>query len=335
MQENISLKSYNTFGIEVRAKYFDAFQSIEKLREDFLFIKNKNIPWMVLGGGSNILFTKDYEGAVLKNEIKGIENIHEDDDSVRIKAGGGERWHSFVLFCVEKNLGGLENLSLIPGNVGASPIQNIGAYGAEMKDCFVELEALNISSLEVETFSKSDCQFGYRDSVFKNKFRNQYVICSATFQLNENPHYNTAYGSIEKELQKTGVKELSVKAISQAVINIRSSKLPDPYKIGNAGSFFKNPVVSKELFEKIHSQFPEVVVYPQGKEYKLGAAWLIEKCGWKGFRRGDAGVHEHHALVLINYGNATGKEIYDLSEEILQSVKQKFEVELEREVNIF
>lgn len=335
MQENISLKSYNTFGIDVRAIYFDAFQSVDELKKDFLFIKDKEIPWMVLGGGSNILFTKVYEGAVLKNEIKGIEIIREDNETIHIRSGGGERWHSLVLFCVERNLGGLENLSLIPGNVGASPIQNIGAYGAEMKDCFVELEALNISSLEVEIFSKSDCEFGYRESVFKNKCRNQYVICSVTFQLNKNPQYNTTYGSIEKELQKTGVNELSVKAISQAVINIRSSKLPDPYKIGNAGSFFKNPVVSKELFEIIHSQFPDVVVYPQGNEYKLGAAWLIEKCGWKGFRRGDAGVHEHHALVLINYGNATGKEIYDLSEEILQSVKKKFGVELEREVNIF
>lgn len=335
MQENISLKPYNTFGIDVRAKYFDAFDSVDKLKEDFLFIKKKEIPRMVLGGGSNILFTKDYDGAVLKNEIKGIEIIREDQDTLNIQAGAGERWHSLVLFCVERNLGGLENLSLIPGNVGASPIQNIGAYGGEMKDCFVELEALNISSLEIKTFSKPECEFGYRESVFKNKFRNQYVICSVTFRLNKNPHYNTAYGSVEKELQKTGVKELSVKAISQAVINIRSSKLPDPNKIGNAGSFFKNPVVSKELFDKIHSQFRDVVVYPQGAEYKLGAAWLIEKCGWKGFRRGDAGVHEHHALVLINYANATGKEIYDLSEEILQSVNQKFGVELEREVNIF
>jgi UDP-N-acetylmuramate dehydrogenase len=335
MQENIPLKPFNTFGIDVSAKYFDAFHSVEALKEDLLFIKDKNIPWLILGGGSNILFTKNYDGAVLKNELLGIEIVNENENKVTVKSFAGEKWHSLVLFCVEKNLGGLENLSLIPGNVGASPIQNIGAYGAEMKDCFVELEALNIATLELEIFSKLDCHFGYRESVFKNKFRNQYIICSATFQLNKNPHYNTMYGSIEKELEKTGVKELSVKAISDAVIHIRSSKLPDPSTIGNAGSFFKNPIINKELFEMIHSQFHDAVVYPQGKDFKLGAAWLIEKCGWKGFRRGDAGVHEHHALVLINYGSATGKEIFDLSEEILQSVKQKFGVELEREVNIF
>ncbi len=292
-------------------------------------------PVFILGGGSNILLTKDYDGVVLKNDIKGIEVMHEDVEHVYAKAGAGENWHQFVLHCIGHNWAGVENLSLIPGNIGASPIQNIGAYGVELDDVFWNLEAFHLKEKRIYTFTASDCEFGYRDSVFKNRYKNEFAILSVTFQLKKKPVFHISYGAITEELEKAGVKELSIKAISDAVIKIRSSKLPDPKTIFNSGSFFKNPEVSNEKYNDLVSKFPEIVAFPLAKgTVKLAAGWMIEQCGWKGYRKGDAGVHAKQALVLVNYGDAKGKEIYDLSEEILQSVNKKFGVLLEREVNV-
>jgi len=334
IHEGFSLVPYNTFRIDVKARYFSTFLNIDELSE--LTTQFSQLTNLVLGGGSNILFTKDYDGAILKNEIKGIELQHEDADHVYVKVGAGENWHQFVLHCIHHNWAGVENLSLIPGNIGASPIQNIGAYGVELDDVFWSLEAFHLSEKKIHTFTATDCEFGYRDSVFKNRYKNEFAILSVTFQLKKKPIYHIGYGAITEELEKMRVEDLSIKAVSQAVINIRSSKLPDPQKIANAGSFFKNPEVATEKYEALKLQFPNIVAYPLAKgSVKLAAGWMIEQCGWKGYRKGDAGCHAKQALVLVNYGNATGKEIYDLSEEILQSVKNKFDVFLEREVNIF
>lgn len=338
--ENISLKSFNTFGIDVAAKYFARFNSVDELHELLEFntrtTNNDQRSTLILGGGSNILFTKNVDGLVLKNEILGIKEIKEDAHHVYVQAGAGVNWHHFVLHCIHNGWAGVENLSLIPGNVGASPMQNIGAYGAEIKDVFFSLEAFHIRDKKLIHFSLNDCEFGYRDSVFKRKYKNEFVITHVTFRLNRVPEYNTSYGAIEQELERMGVRQLSIQAISQAVINIRSSKLPDPAVTGNAGSFFKNPEISGSQFAVLRSQFAGVVGYPlPNGNVKLAAGWLIEQAGWKGYRKGDAGCHEKQALVLVNYGNAKGNEIYDLSEEILQRVKEKFGVVLEREVNIF
>lgn len=333
VQQNYSLKEYNTFGIDALAKYFSAFQTAEQLKE---IIENKKAESkMILGGGSNILFTKNYDGLVLKNEIDGINVVDEDDQFVFITAGAGVKWHSFVMYCVNQNLGGVENLSLIPGNVGASPMQNIGAYGAEIKDVFYELKALHLNEKSIHKFSSAECEFGYRESVFKKKYKDEFAILNVTFRLRKNPVFNISYGAIETELKKMHVETLSVKAISDAVIQIRLSKLPDPSVIGNAGSFFKNPVITKDQMEKIQQHHLNLPFYKADEEnFKIPAGWLIEQCGWKGFRKGDVGCYEKQALVLVNYGNATGKEIYSLSEEIKLSVNEKFQIELEREVNI-
>lgn len=330
IHQNISLKPYNSFGIDVKAKYFSDFSSVDELQELLGYDCR-----LVLGGGSNILFTKDVDGLVLKNEIGGIERVKEDEEFVFLRAGAGVHWHQFVLYCVDQNLGGVENLSLIPGNVGASPMQNIGAYGVEIKEVFEELEGFHLNDKALVHFSNRDCEFGYRESVFKRKLKNEFVILNVTCKLRKHPLFNTSYGAVNQELEQMGVKELSVQAISQAVINIRSSKLPDPKLIGNAGSFFKNPQIPDSNFKQLQSAFPSIVGYTlENGDVKLAAGWLIEQCGWKGYRRGDAGSHAKQALVLVNYGNATGKEVFELSEEILQSVKAKFGVELEREVNI-
>ncbi len=332
LTENFSLKPSNTFGIHVMAKYFAAFANADVLAE---ILEKQKEHHLILGGGSNILFTKNYDGLVLKNEIAGIEKINEDDAHVYVRAGAGVGWHEFVLYCINNNFAGVENLSLIPGSIGASPMQNIGAYGVEIKDVFHELEAYSIADKKRVTFSKNDCAFGYRESIFKNKYKGQFVITSVTFRLNKIPLYNTSYGAIEMELEKMGVQSPSIKAISNAVINIRQSKLPDPKMIGNAGSFFKNPTIQNTQFEKLKNQFPNIVGYAVGEtETKLAAGWLIEQCGWKGYRKGDAGCHEKQALVLVNYGNAIGEEILQLSEKIINSVKLMFDVELHREVNI-
>ena len=272
---------------------------------------------------------------VLKNEIKGIEKINEDNEFVYVKAGAGENWHQFVLNCIDQNWAGVENLSLIPGNTGAGPMQNIGAYGVEIKDVFFELEAFHLHDKQLVKFSLTDCGFGYRESIFKRKYRDVFAILNVTFKLRKQPVFNTSYGAIASELEKAGIRQISIKAISDAVIRIRRSKLPDPAVIGNAGSFFKNPEVAATKFAALQDQFPGIVGYPlPGAAVKLAAGWLIEQCGWKGYRKGDAGCHVNQALVLVNYGKANGKEIFDLSSAILKSVQDKFDVQLEREVNI-
>lgn len=340
IKENISLASVTTFGVKSMARYYVTFQQPDELPE--IIDWGQRHPLFVLGGGSNILFTKNVDGLVIKNECTGIELLHEDSEYVYVRAGAGENWHSFVLYCISRNWAGIENLSLIPGSVGASPIQNIGAYGTELEEVFWDLEAYHIATGKRELFTHADCAFGYRESVFKRKFKNQFIILSVTFRLRKKPHFNIRYGAIEQELEKMGIRELSVKAISDAVCAIRSAKLPDPAVIGNAGSFFKNPIIAAEKYAILKQQFPGMVAYPNADgSYKLAAGWLIEHCGpeegisWKGYRKGDAGCHASQALVLVNYGNATGKEIYELSEEILQSVKSSYTITLEREVNIY
>ncbi|MFP5040947.1 UDP-N-acetylmuramate dehydrogenase [Parasediminibacterium sp. JCM 36343] len=340
MQQNTSLKPYNTFGIDATAQYFASFSRVEELGTLLEYRNNLSVggmqaPLLVLGGGSNILFTKNVAGLVLKNELKGIELIKEDADYYYIKAAAGEVWHDLVMYCVENNYAGLENLSLIPGNVGASPIQNIGAYGVEIKDVFYQLEAYHIQHHAIDIFGKDDCSFGYRESIFKQELKGQYIIVSVTFRLPKKPVLNISYGAIKEELENMKVQDVSIKNISQAVINIRSSKLPDPKQIGNAGSFFKNPTVSKFRRHVIVEEFPKLVSYQVDEMYyKLAAGWLIEQCGWKGYRKGDAGCHEKQALVLVNYGGAKGEEIIALSQEIIASVEKKFGVVLEREVNV-
>ena len=333
IHENYSLRPYNTFGIDANAKLFNTFSSVDELEESLMMYSQ--YPVFILGGGSNILLTKDYEGVVLKNEIKGIEVMHEDEEHVYVKVGAGENWHQFVLYCINHNWAGVENLSLIPGNIGAAPIQNIGAYGVELDDVFWSLEAFHLKEKRIYTFTASDCEFGYRDSVFKNRYKDEFAILSVTFQLKKKPIFHTSYGAITEELEKAGIKQVTIKAISDAVIKIRSSKLPDPKDIFNSGSFFKNPEISNEKYNELLPKFPGIIAYPLAKgTVKLAAGWMIEQCGWKGYRKGDIGVHAKQALVLVNYGNAKGKDIYDLSEEILQSVNKKFGVLLEREVNI-
>ncbi|MBI3518440.1 MAG: UDP-N-acetylmuramate dehydrogenase [Bacteroidetes bacterium] len=335
ISSNISLKPYNTFGIDAFAKYFTTVQSPENILELLQSKEYQNNNRLILGGGSNMLLTKNVEALVIKNALKGIKIVKETNDTVFVKCAAGEVWHEFVMWCIDKNYGGLENLSLIPGCTGASPMQNIGAYGVEIKDTFYELEAIHATTGQLKTFSKSECEFGYRESVFKHHYKNQFIITSVTFQLSKHPAFHIEYGAIKQELEAMNISELNIKAISQAVINIRSSKLPNPKEIGNAGSFFKNPEVSSAIYHHLKDEFPNLVAYPlENSNYKLAAGWLIEQSGLKGYRVGDAAVHKLQALVLVNYGNASGNEIYDLSTHVLQTVKAKFGVELEREVNI-
>lgn len=337
LQQNISLLPYNTFHIDVAAKEFATFTTPDEL-EALLHASRFTFhysPLLILGGGSNILLTKNFEGLVLKNELKGIELVKEDTNHCYVKASAGENWHRFVLYCIEHGYAGVENLSLIPGCVGASPMQNIGAYGVEIKDVFDSLEAYDLEDKKVVQFTLNDCRFGYRESVFKQQYKGRFVILSVTYRLNKQPVFNTSYGAIEQELQSMGVKELSIQAISQAVINIRSSKLPDPAVIGNAGSFFKNPQITNEQYNALKQQYPTLPGYTVDDCHtKVAAGWLIEQCGWKGYRKGDYGVHAKQALVLVNYGNASGSDIYNLSTEIIASVQTKFGITLEREVNI-
>lgn len=326
------LKKLNTFGISAHAGFFATFSSEEMLKE-LLSDKRFQQPELILGGGSNILLSHNPH-SVLKNEVSGIEVVKEDEDYIYVKAGAGENWHGFVQYCLQQQWAGIENLSLIPGNVGASPMQNIGAYGVEVKDVFYSLDAFHIRDKRRVTFYAKDCHFGYRESVFKNKRKGEFIILNVTYRLNKTPEFNISYGAIEKELEAMGIKQLSIQSISEAVIRIRSAKLPDPAKVGNAGSFFKNPVVSVAQKEALEKDFPDIKYFPFEDEFKLAAGWLIEKCGWKGYRKGDAGVHPKQALVLVNYGEAEGEDIYRLSEEIQQSVFDRFGVRLEREVNL-
>lgn len=339
IQQHFSLKKYNTFSIDAYARYFASFDSLEILESLLDTLKEETESKMILGGGSNVLFTKDFDGLILKNEIKGIQIVHEDEHHAYIKAGAGENWHSLVINSIAKDLGGLENLSLIPGNVGASPMQNIGAYGVEIKDVFHCLEAYSFEDKRVITFSNNDCEFGYRESIFKKKFKDRFVILNATFRLHKDRRYNISYGAIREELEKMQVDTLSFKAVSDAVIRIRSSKLPDPAQIGNAGSFFKNPVVGEQQFQAMQLENSGVELkIPHFKtesgKYKIPAGWLIEQCGWKGYRKDDAGCYEKQALVLVNYGTATGRDILMLSDQIKRSVMERFAIALDTEVNI-
>jgi UDP-N-acetylmuramate dehydrogenase len=332
IQENISLKEYNTFGISVQAKRFISVTSVYELQQ--LLKIEKNI--FLLSGGSNMLLTKDIEKLVVHIDIKGISVDSENHNDIYLTVNAGENWHKFVLWCVSNNYGGIENLSLIPGSVGTCPIQNIGAYGVEVKDTITKVEAVEIKTGKLVSFSLEECQFGYRNSIFKNEVKGKYVLTSVGFKLTKKEHnLNTSYGAIETELASKEVIKPSLKDVSEAVIAIRQSKLPDPKKIGNSGSFFKNPVISKTHFEKIQKEFPKVPCYHiSDQEIKVPAGWLIEQIGLKGKRFGNYGVHEKQALVLVNYGNASGEEIYQLAKKIQREVQTTFNISLEIEVNI-
>ncbi|MDJ0646934.1 MAG: UDP-N-acetylmuramate dehydrogenase [Flavobacteriaceae bacterium] len=331
-EKNISLKAYNTFGIDVRAKEFISVNTRSELKE----IVSKSEDFFILSGGSNLLLTRDIDKLVIHLNLKGKEVLKENERSVYVKVQAGENWHEFVVWCLEHDFGGVENLSLIPGNVGTAPMQNIGAYGVELKDFMHELEALEIQSGKIVTFKNKDCQFGYRDSIFKNHAKGKYIITSVTYKLTKHNHkLNTSYGAIQSELERNGVKNPTIKDISKAVIAIRQSKLPDPREIGNSGSFFKNPVISKHQFRQLQHKHPKVPYYIVSEtEVKVPAGWLVEQCGFKGRRWGDAGVHKKQALVLVNYGNATGLQIFELSQKIQKEVKERFQIDLEAEVNI-
>jgi len=333
IQANVSLTSFNTFGLAAKAKRFGVFRSIVELKEGLAAKGEDDL--LILGGGSNILLTQDFDGLVLKNELKGIELLKEDEEHIWVKAMAGEDWHQFVLHCIEHDWAGIENMSLIPGTVGAAPMQNIGAYGVEIKDVFVQLEALEMSTQSLRTFSNVECEFGYRESVFKKDLKGQYVICSVTLKLRKEPVFNTSYGAIQETLDEMKISDLSIKAVSDAVIQIRQSKLPDPAKIGNSGSFFKNPVIEGIDFEGLKAEFPDIPGYKlETGEVKVPAAWLIEQAGWKGKTFGQIGVHKKQPLVLVNYGNGDGRDIQHLSQEIRSSVRKKFGIELTPEVNI-
>lgn len=330
---NVSLKPFNTFGFDANAERLVAIESKSELAQ--YFEENNPQPSLILGGGSNLLITRDLSGTVLKVEIPGFELVAEDNDHVYVKVGAGHVWHQFVLKCIENNWAGVENLSLIPGNVGTAPMQNIGAYGVEIKHVFHELEAYIIDDRKFQTFELNACNFGYRESIFKRQLRDKAVIASVTFKLNKTPNFNTSYGAIEAELEKMGVKDLSLKAVSDAVIAIRQSKLPDPKQIGNSGSFFKNPEISNAQFADLKSKFSEAVGYQtMNNTTKVAAGWLIEHAGFKGKRFGNYGVHDKQALVLVNYGGATGQQVFELSETIMQTVFEKYGIQLEREVNL-
>jgi UDP-N-acetylmuramate dehydrogenase len=333
-RENISLKTYNTFGIDVNTRFFAEILTEEDVTDMAVTLRDVHLPLLILGGGSNVLFTKDFTGTVLKISRKGISVIKEDEDSVWVKACAGEHWDDLVLFCVERGWGGLENLSAIPGNAGTSPVQNIGAYGVEMKDTFSGLEAFDLESNEKRIFSNPECKFGYRDSIFKSKFIKRFIILNVTFRLSKKPVLHLDYGNIREELEHMKADHPGIKQIREAICSIRARKLPDPAVTGNAGSFFKNPVMTSAQFEKLKRSFPGIISFQQDGKIKLAAAWMIEQCGWKGKRVGNAGVHSTQPMVLVNHGNATGPEILQLSNEIRKSVYEKFGVMLETEVNI-
>lgn len=332
-QKNVSLLSYNTFGIEACAELFAEIESVEQLREIFKIHKDV----FLLSGGSNILLTGNVHGPVLHLNLKGREVLGpKGEDHVLVRAQAGENWHDFVMWCLDQDLGGIENLSLIPGNAGTSPMQNIGAYGVEIKDVFHELEAMEIETGRIRRFSPEDCQFGYRESVFKNELRGKYVILSVTFCLTRKNHkLVTGYGAIRSELSRRGIDRPGIRDISEVVIAIRKSKLPDPAELGNSGSFFKNPVISRSRLESLQEKHPDIPYYDVDEaSVKVPAGWLVEQTGLKGKRFGDAGVHAKQALVLVNYGRATGTEILDLAKRIREKVLQQFGISLEMEVNV-
>ncbi|RYG52036.1 MAG: UDP-N-acetylmuramate dehydrogenase [Chitinophagaceae bacterium] len=334
--KNISLKPFNTFGIDVLARTVLEVYNTEELKEALAYEQGKIAAQpFIIGGGSNILLMNNIARPVIRMSISGIEEVNETEEHVFLKVGAGVNWHEFVMHCINKNLAGVENLALIPGSVGASPMQNIGAYGVEVRDVLHELSAVQVMDGEEVIFSREDCKLGYRESVFKNVLKDQFVITDVTYRLNKYPVFNTSYGAIRNELERMDEGTLTVESIARAVMNIRRSKLPDPAVIGNAGSFFKNPQVTSEKYEALLKDFPALAAYDLNNGlFKLAAGWLIEQCGWKGKREGDAGCHEKQALVLVNYGSATGKEVLALCEKIRESVFEKFGVELEKEVNV-
>jgi UDP-N-acetylmuramate dehydrogenase len=336
LEENISLHPFNTFGIDIRAKYFVRITS----KEDFQKLINTSIyklhSSLILGGGSNVLFTKDYNGLVIKDDLKGIAIVDETPQLITIKVQAGENWHQFVMYCVKNNYGGVENLSLIPGTMGAAPMQNIGAYGIEVKEVIKEVEAIDRNNGSVRVFSNEDCRFGYRESVFKQALREKFFISSVTLTLTKNNHHlNTSYGAIQDTLKQMNVIQPTIQSVSNAVIHIRQSKLPDPLVIGNAGSFFKNPSISLHQYEELKKMHPNIPGYiSENQLVKVPAGWLIEQCDWKGKRINNVGVHSQQALVLVNYGNAKGEELFQLAQRIQSSVKEKFDIDLTTEVNI-
>jgi UDP-N-acetylmuramate dehydrogenase len=340
LEEYVSLRPYNTFGLDVQARYFARFSSVAELQQLLALPPVQASEKLILGGGSNVLFTQDFGGVVLKNEIKGLEVIgrNEADDTVLLRAGAGESWHGLVEYTLDQSLSGIENLSLIPGTVGAAPLQNIGAYGAELRDTFERLEALELATGQLRVFGKDECGFGYRESVFKGPLKNQFIVTAVVLRLHRAARPNVRYGAITETLADLGIEGApSPRDVSRAVVHIRRSKLPDPAEIGNAGSFFKNPELSQSKFEQLKSQYPDLPGYPVPGGVKVPAGWLIEQAGFKGTRRGTGGthgVHDRQALVLVNHGGATGSELRALAEEIIGSVRQQFGIELHPEVNI-
>ena len=330
-QKDISLRTYNTFGIDVKSKKFIGIQSTDVLKA--VLVENQGAQVLLLGGGSNLLLTKDFDGLTIRIENRGIEILKEDEYGARIKVAAGENWHDFVLWCLKKDFGGVENLALIPGSVGAAPIQNIGAYGVELSQVFESCEAMSRETGEIKTFNKTECEFGYRNSIFKNTLKEQYIITSVEFNLTKAPHQiNTSYGGLSEKIES---KSPSIQTVAQTVIEIRSAKLPDPRHIGNSGSFFKNPVLGSEQFAALQQQYPNLPHYPDQKgKVKIPAAWLIDYLGFKGYRKNDTGVHQNQALVLVNYGNASGAEIKKLAQQIKDKVLENFKIDLEFEVNI-
>jgi len=333
IQSNTSLKKYNTFGVEAKARYFATFSSEQELKRLLSDPALANEQTIILGGGSNILFTDDYDGLVLVNQIKGIEILEETEEYSTIRVGAGEEWDDLVDYCVQQGWGGLENLSYIPGSVGASPIQNIGAYGAEVKDTLTRVDTLNRENLLPVSYSREDCLFDYRNSIFKTQLKGKRIITHVVFRLPKKPVFHLNYGNLKASVQQKG--QATLQTIRQSVIEIRKSKLPEPEETGSAGSFFKNPVISNQEHQQLRSQHPNIPSYPlSDKKHKIPAGWLIDQLGWKGYREGDAGVHAKQALVLVNRGQATGKEIYQLSQRIRESVRKAFHIDLEYEVNI-
>ena len=336
-----SLAPYTTFGIDENAEHFVTVNTLDELLACCVLCQEEKMPLHILGGGSNILLTNSLKGLTVHNCLKGIEVMNENETHVNIKFASGEIWHQCVLWSVKHNYGGIENMSLIPGTIGAAPIQNIGAYGVELKDVFVELEALHLHNLTTHKFTLKQCEFGYRDSIFKQKEKGNYFILSVTLRLSKQPVCNIHYGQITDELAKLPKTEYTIQDVSNAVISIRQAKLPDPAQIGNAGSFFKNPVIDKMHFQQLKLNYPSIPGYPGGDFVKVPAGWLIEHCGpsehesWKGYTDNEVGVHKHQALVLVNYGQAKGDMIFNLSERIISSVQEKFAIQLEREVNIW
>lgn len=335
IQSEVNLAPFNTLHVEAQAQYFLSATSARQLRT---FIDEKSANYskiFILGGGSNVLFVRDFEGLILHINIRGREVVKETESHIFLKVGAGENWHETVLHCVDRGWGGIENLSLIPGTVGAAPIQNIGAYGVELREVFEKLEAIELATGDEKVFEKEECRFGYRDSIFKNELKGKYVITNVTIRLSKNPFVNTEYGAIREELERREIENPTIKDLSDVVVDIRNSKLPDPKDLGNAGSFFKNPIVSKQKYEQLKRNHPSIPAYPLNPiETKIPAGWLIEQAGWKGKVTGKAGTYEQQALVIVNHGGATGKEILSLAESIRESVREKFGIELVPEVNV-